>query len=82
MEIQKFEYHENEKGFLDEMKSIFHSFWRAIIWWKNKNLMKIVDTSFKEMASPFSCYPMNCECSQKKTLTEFFFFFSVFCYNL
>ena len=28
-------------------KSIFHSFWRAIIWWKNKNLMKIADTSFK-----------------------------------
>ena len=22
-------------------------FWRAIIWWKNKNLMKIADTSFK-----------------------------------
>ena len=30
-----------------EIKSIFHSFSRAIIWWKNKNLMKIVDTSFK-----------------------------------
>ena len=21
-------------------KKIFHSFWRSIIWWKNKNLMK------------------------------------------
>ena len=26
MEIQKFEYLENEKGFLDEIKNIFHSF--------------------------------------------------------
>ena len=32
---------------VDEIKSIFHSFWMAIIWWKNKNLMKIADTSFK-----------------------------------
>ena len=31
MEIQKIEYLENEKSFLDEMKNIFHSFWRAII---------------------------------------------------
>ena len=45
-EIQKFEYLENEKSFLDEIKGIFHSFWRAVIWWKNKNLMTIVDTSF------------------------------------
>ena len=30
--IQKFEYLENEKSFLDEIKSIFHSFGRAIIW--------------------------------------------------
>ena len=29
--IQKFEYLENEKSFLDATKSIFHSFWRAII---------------------------------------------------
>ena len=26
MEIQKFEYLENEKGFLDEIKNIFYSF--------------------------------------------------------
>ena len=30
-EIQKFEYLENEKSFADEIKIIFHSFWRAII---------------------------------------------------
>ena len=30
----------NEKSFFDEIKSIFHSFWRAIIWQKNKNLIK------------------------------------------
>ena len=36
-EIKKFEYLKNEKNFLDEIKSsIFHSFWRAIIWCKNK----------------------------------------------
>ena len=45
--LQKFEYLENEKSFLDEIKNIFHSFWRPIIWWKNKNLIKIADTSFK-----------------------------------
>ena len=35
-ELQKFEYLENEESFLDEIKSIFHSFWRAIIWWEIK----------------------------------------------
>ena len=46
-ETQKIEYLENENNFIDEMKSSFHSFWRAIIGWKNENLMKIADTSFK-----------------------------------
>ena len=31
-ENTKFEYVENEKGFLDEIKSIFHNFLRTIIW--------------------------------------------------
>ena len=48
MEIEKFDYLENEKSFFDEIESIFHSFWRAIIWLKNKNFIKIADTSFKE----------------------------------
>ena len=30
--IQKYEYLENEKSFLDEIKSVFHSFLKAIIW--------------------------------------------------
>ena len=30
-EIQRFEYLENEKNFLDEIKSIFHNYLRAII---------------------------------------------------
>ena len=38
---QKFEYLENKKSFLDEIKNDFHSFSRAIIWWKNINLIKI-----------------------------------------
>ena len=29
--LQKSEYLENEKSFLDEIKNIFHSFWRPII---------------------------------------------------
>ena len=32
IKIQKFEYLENEKSFLDEIRNIFHSFRRAIIW--------------------------------------------------
>ena len=32
---------------VDEIKGIFNSFWMAIIWWKNKDLMKIADTNFK-----------------------------------
>ena len=36
-EIRKFQYLENEKRFLDEIESIFHSFQRPIIWLKNKN---------------------------------------------
>ena len=35
-ELQKSEYLENEKSFLDEIKNIFRSFWRAIIWWDIK----------------------------------------------
>ena len=38
--LQKLEYLENEMSFLDEIKTIFPSFSRAIIWWKNKNLTK------------------------------------------
>ena len=38
--LQKFEYLENEKSFLDETKNIFHSFWRAITWWKIKIWLK------------------------------------------
>ena len=34
--IQKFEYLENEKSTLDEIKNIFHSLQRAISWWKIK----------------------------------------------
>ena len=34
MEIQKFENLDNQKSFLDAIKNIFHSFWKAIIWWE------------------------------------------------
>ena len=36
VKIQKFEYLQNEKSFFDEIKNIFHSFCRAIMWWKIK----------------------------------------------
>ena len=32
--IKKCEYLESEKGFLNEIKSIFLNYLRAIIWWK------------------------------------------------
>ena len=48
--MEKFDFLENKKSFFDEIKSIFHSFWRAIIWWKNKSLVKIADTSLKYKA--------------------------------
>ena len=32
MKIQKSEYLENEKSFLEEIKNIFYSFSKAIIW--------------------------------------------------
>ena len=38
--LQKLEYLKNEKSFLDKIKNIFHSFCWAIIWSKNKNLIK------------------------------------------
>ena len=38
--LQKIEYLKKEKSILDKIKITFHSFWRAIIWWKNKNLIK------------------------------------------
>ena len=50
---QKFEYLENEKSFLDEIKNIFQSFWRAIIWEKNIKLIKIADTSYNDFISFF-----------------------------
>ena len=43
MEIQKFEYIKNEKSLLYEIKSIFHKYLGAVIWWKNE---KIANTSF------------------------------------
>ena len=36
LEIQKFEYLENKKRFLDEIKSIFHNYLRAIFGEKMK----------------------------------------------
>ena len=45
-----------EKSFFDEIKSIFDSFWRVIIWWKNKNSIQIADTSFKHDQINFSVF--------------------------
>ena len=46
--MQKFEYLGDEKSCLDEVKCIFHSFLRAIIWWKKR---KVAETSFKKVFS-------------------------------
>ena len=53
--IEKFEYLENKKSFLDEERNIVYSFWRAIIWWKVKIWWKIADTSFKKLF--VCCHP-------------------------
>ena len=40
---QIFKYLENEKSFLDEIKRIFHKFWKVRNWWKiNKTATLIV----------------------------------------
>ena len=44
--IEKSKYLKNKNNFLDEIKSIFHNYIRAIIWWKKKKC-KIEDTSFE-----------------------------------
>ena len=52
-EIQKFEYLENKKSILDEIKSIFHSFWRTIIWRKNKNSRHKLQNRKNPIFGPF-----------------------------
>ena len=47
MEIQEFEYLDNEKRFLDEIKSIFRNYFNAVIWLKKKKKRKVADKSFK-----------------------------------
>ena len=42
--LQKFEYLQNGKSFFNEIKNIFYSFWRSVIWWKNKNWWNVADT--------------------------------------
>ena len=43
-EIEKIKYLKIEKGFLDEMKSIFHNYLRVIIWWKQEKQQTIALT--------------------------------------
>ena len=75
MEIQKSEYLENEKSFLIETKSIFHSFGRAIIWWEIKIWEKIADTSFKNTDKLiFICLKKVQRISTKETCCTFYSF--------
>ena len=56
--IQKCEY--LEKSFSDEIKkSIFHSFWMAIIWWKNKNLIKNFNFVLESLFNKVACLQAN-----------------------
>ena len=63
--IQKFEYLENEKSFLDEIKNISNSFWRNIIWWKRTIWYKIASTALSYGSKSY--WPIRshdfCECS-------------------
>ena len=54
MEIQTFDYLKNEKSFLDEIKNIFNSVWRSIIWCKVKICYKIADASFSTNPTKWS----------------------------
>ena len=60
--IQKFEYLKNKKSSLDQIKNIFHSFWRSTIWWKMKTSEKIADIFFNK----YVCYCV----LQQKLLTD------------
>ena len=44
--LQKFEYPENGKNFLDEIKNIFYNFWRTIIWWKKIKIWQKIAGKF------------------------------------
>ena len=46
MQIQTFEYIENEKSFFNEIKNNCFCFWRTTVWWKNKKSIRIANTSF------------------------------------
>ena len=46
--LQKFKYLENKKSVLDEIKNIFYGFQMAIIWWKNKKLIKNTGQRLKD----------------------------------
>ena len=64
---EEFECLENKKSFWNEIKNIFHSFWRAVMWWKIKICWKIADTSFK--VSALAVFPFDkFECSFNKLL--------------
>ena len=85
--LQKLEYLENEKGFLNEIKSIFHSFWRAIIWWKNRKYLglKLWKTQWLtsgEWGCPIENGPKLAEgqpnCSSKNRLNTFILILNVF----
>ena len=43
----------NKKSFIDQIKNIFHSFWRAVIWWKNKKLIKNSRHKLKVLSIPY-----------------------------
>ena len=51
MEIQKFEYLENEKSFLDEIKIVFHTFLKGYHLVRNKNMIKYSEN--KPLRTPF-----------------------------
>ena len=53
--IRKYEYLENEKSFLEEIKNIFHNFLKGYHLVKNKKLIKIADTNFKKQPPGVFC---------------------------
>ena len=60
LEIQKFEYLENEESFLDEIKSIFDNYLRAIIWGKMKFKTQVKTQVLSSFSIKVLCNRMIC----------------------
>lgn len=52
--VQNIEYLENEGSFFGKLKSIFHNFWKAFLWWNIWKYGKIITINMKAKIWIFS----------------------------